>query len=179
VKLADIGAPSAASLLEEVASYSFASTHPAGFITNAQAQEDNVPLEIDGVCCFNFKASVANGGPPPCHEGDGDGQVQGARSGNANFHVDQDACEDRDAESVDVSDSGSGTDFHSSQIQSVSFDDLANTMTVVGTGTNAGHPVAFTLVALNGPAGVGTFSLILSDGYALNGTLLSGSIQLQ
>jgi hypothetical protein len=179
VKLADIGAPSAASLLEEVGSYSFASTHPAGFITNAQAQEDNVPLEIDGVCCFNFKASVANGGPPPCHEGDGDGQVQGARSGNATFRVDQDACEDRDAESVDVSDSGSGTDFHSSQIQSVSFDDVANSMTVVGAGTNAGHPVTFTMVALNGPAGIGTFSLILSDGYAVNGTLQSGSIQLQ
>jgi hypothetical protein len=179
VKLADIGAPTVSSLLEEVASYSFASTHPSGFITNAQAQEDNVPLEVDGVCCFNFKASVANGGPPPCHEGDGDGQVQGARSGNATFHVDQDACEDRDAESVDVSDSGSGTDFRSSQIQSVSFDDVANSMTVVGTGTNAGHPVTFTMVALNGAAGVGTFSLILSDGYAVNGTLLSGSIQLQ
>jgi hypothetical protein len=35
------------------------------------------------------------------------------------------------------------------------------------------------MVALNGAAGVGTFSLILSDGYAVNGTLLSGSIQLQ
>ena len=65
VKLADVGAPTISSLLEEVATYSFASTHPAGFMTNAQAQEDNVPLEVDGVCCFNFKASVANGGPLP------------------------------------------------------------------------------------------------------------------
>lgn len=180
VQIADIGGPTVSSLLEEVGSYNFASSHTAGYIApNIQAQEDNVPLEIDGVCCFNFKASVANGGPPPCHEGDGDGQVQGARSGNATFHVDEDACEDHDAESVDVSDSGSGTDFHSSQIQSVAFDDVANTITVVGTGTNAGHPVTFTMVALNGPAGAGTFSLILSDGYAVNGTLLSGSIQLQ
>ena len=54
-----------------------------------------------------------------------------------------------------------------------------NTITVVGTGTNAGHPVIFTAVGLHGPAGVGTFSLILSDGYSISGTLLSGSIQLQ
>jgi hypothetical protein len=178
VNAGDIGNPTMSSLLEQVGSYSLVSAHRQGDITNAQALADDVPLEIDGACCYNFQASVANGGPPPCHEADGDGEIQGQRSGNATFHVDQDACEDQDAESVGVNDSGSGTDFHSNQIQSVSFDDVANTMTVSGSGTNAGHPVTFTMVTLNGPAGVGTFSLILSDGYVVSGTLLSGSVQL-
>jgi hypothetical protein len=39
--------------------------------------------------------------------------------------------------------------------------------------------VSFTLVAVNGATGIGTYNLTLSDGYAVNGTLLSGSIQLQ
>jgi hypothetical protein len=45
------------SLLEEVGAYSFAAAHPQAELTNAQAQVDNTPLEIDGVCCYNFKAS--------------------------------------------------------------------------------------------------------------------------
>ena len=31
-----------------------ATSHPEGATTNAQAQADNVPLEIDGACCFNY-----------------------------------------------------------------------------------------------------------------------------
>jgi hypothetical protein len=52
-------------------------------------------------------------------------------------------------------------------------------VTILGTGAHNGSPVSFALVAVNGTAGVGTFSLALSDGYAVNGTLLNGSIQLQ
>jgi hypothetical protein len=55
VKLADIGRPTASSLLQEVGAYSFAASHPQAGTTNAQAQADNVPLEIDGACCFNFR----------------------------------------------------------------------------------------------------------------------------
>jgi hypothetical protein len=55
VKVADIGSPTASSLLEEVGGYAFASSHPQGTLTNAQAEADNVPLEIDGVCCYNFR----------------------------------------------------------------------------------------------------------------------------
>jgi hypothetical protein len=50
----DVGAPAAGSLLEEVGGYAFASSHEQGVTTNAQAEADNVPLEIDGVCCYNF-----------------------------------------------------------------------------------------------------------------------------
>ena len=55
VSTADVGGPTSKSLLEEVGSYSFASAHPQGALTNAQALADDVPLEIDGACCFNFK----------------------------------------------------------------------------------------------------------------------------
>ena len=55
VRTADVGSPSASRLLEEVGGYAFAASHPQGATTNAQAEADNVPLEIDGVCCYNFR----------------------------------------------------------------------------------------------------------------------------
>ena len=55
VNAVDIGSPGARSLLEEVGAYALAALHPEGATTNAQAQADNVPLEIDGDCCFNFQ----------------------------------------------------------------------------------------------------------------------------
>jgi hypothetical protein len=54
VKLADVGSPAAGALLEEVGGYAFGSAHQQGALTNAQAEADDVPLEIDGVCCYNF-----------------------------------------------------------------------------------------------------------------------------
>jgi hypothetical protein len=61
VKTADVGNPSASSLLEEVGTYARAASQPDSSITNAQAQADNVPLEIDGLCCFNFRTSGGAG----------------------------------------------------------------------------------------------------------------------
>jgi hypothetical protein len=55
VNTADVGSPTSKSLLEETGTYSFGTSHLQGTTTNAQAQADNVPLEIDGACCFNFK----------------------------------------------------------------------------------------------------------------------------
>jgi len=55
VSTADVGGPTSKSLLEEIGSYSFTSAHPQGALTNAQALADDVPLEIDGACCFSFK----------------------------------------------------------------------------------------------------------------------------
>jgi hypothetical protein len=69
VNVADVGNPNANSLLEEVGGYAFASSHPQNLTTNAQALADNVPLEIDGVCCYNFKAAVVNPPPPTCTAG--------------------------------------------------------------------------------------------------------------
>ena len=54
VNAADVGDPSTLSLLEEVGGYALASAHEQGATTNAQAEADDVPLQIDGVCCYNF-----------------------------------------------------------------------------------------------------------------------------
>jgi hypothetical protein len=54
VKVADVGGPTGSNLLEEVGGYAFGSAHQQGALTNAQAEADDVPLEIDGVCCYNF-----------------------------------------------------------------------------------------------------------------------------
>jgi hypothetical protein len=55
VNVADVGGPTSASLLEEVGAYAFAASHPENATSNAQAEADSVPLEIDGACCFNFR----------------------------------------------------------------------------------------------------------------------------
>ena len=55
VKLSDIGNPGARSLLEEVGAYSLSASIQEGAETDASAQNDTVPLEIDGVCCYNFR----------------------------------------------------------------------------------------------------------------------------
>ena len=55
VKVADIGGPTSASLLESVGGYAMAAALQEGAEDNASAQSDTVPLEIDGVCCYNFK----------------------------------------------------------------------------------------------------------------------------
>jgi hypothetical protein len=58
VNLADIGNPTQSSLLEEVGSYSFASAEQSQTVANAQGQVDSVPLNLDGICCFNYTASA-------------------------------------------------------------------------------------------------------------------------
>jgi len=131
------------------------------------------------VCCYNFQASIQNGGPPPCHPGDGDGDVSDGRGGKAHVHFDEDACEDGIPETVQESDSSTGDNFQSNQITAVTFNDALANVTILGTGTHNGKPVTFTMVGVNGLAGIGSVSLTLSDGYTVSGTLLAGSVQLQ
>ena len=131
------------------------------------------------MCCYNFQASINNGGPPACHEADGDGDVSDGRGGKAHVRFDQDACEDGAPEGVQASDAQTGDNFQSKNVSAMTFDDGLGNVTMLGTGTHNGSPVSFTLVAVNGAAGVGAYSLTLSDGYSVSGTLLSGSIQLQ
>ena len=179
VKAADVGSPTASSLLEEVGSYSLAASHPQGATTNAQAEADNVPLEIDGACCYNFEAFVQNGGPPPCHESDGNGDIHSANSGKASFSMDEDHCEDLDNDDVHAQDSSAGMNFQSTQILSVTFNDALNSVVIAGNGTDNGNAVTFTATAVdNGATSLDTFALALSDGYTNSGTLLDGTITL-
>jgi len=93
--------------------------------------------------------------------------------------MDNDRCEDSDNEDLHARDDGANMNFQATAIKSAVFNDASNSVTVVGTGTNNGNPVTFTAVAISGAAGVGSFSLTLSDGYTNSGTLLDGSVQLQ
>jgi hypothetical protein len=135
---------------------------------------------VDVAPAYDFNPAVPT--PPfrTCHAADGDGTVSGKNAGTARFHFDRDACEgDGAPESVDEQDPGAGTDFHSTSITAATFDDIAHAVTIVGAGTNAGRPVSFTMLGVDNGALPGLFSLALSDGYALTGTLLSGFIQLR
>src|SRR5438067_26731 len=55
VKVADVGGPTTSSPLESVGAYSLAAALQEGAENNVAAESDTVPLEIDGVCCFNFR----------------------------------------------------------------------------------------------------------------------------
>jgi len=133
---------------------------------------------VDVAPAYDFNPALPT---PPfqlCHEGDGDGTFQG-KGGTASFHFDEDTCEDSDAESVSESDPGNAN-FQSTQVTSVTFDDLANIVTIAGTGTDNGNPVSFTMVGAAASPGLpATFTLILTDGYVISAPLLSGGIQLQ
>jgi len=181
VRVADIGMTSATagtSLLEEVGGYALAASIQEGAETNTTAESDTVPLEIDGVCCYNFKAAVQNGPPPACHEADGNGDIHSAGKGKSSFSMDKDRCEDLDNEDLHARDDDAKMNFQGTEFESVVFNDATSSVTLVGKGTNNGNPVTFTAVAVHGVAGVGVFSLTLSDGYANSGRLLDGSIEL-
>jgi hypothetical protein len=55
VKVADVGNPTSTSLLESVGAYALAAAIQEGAEDNVSAQTDTVPLEIDGLCCYNFR----------------------------------------------------------------------------------------------------------------------------
>lgn len=55
VNVADVGGPTSADLLESMGAYSLAAAIQEGAEDNVSAQTDTVPLEIDGVCCYNAK----------------------------------------------------------------------------------------------------------------------------
>jgi hypothetical protein len=177
VNVADVGNPTSSSLLEEVSSYSLASAHQSGGTTNAQAEADDVPLEVDGVCCYNTLPRPPQ--PPPCRAFDGNGDVPGKNGGAAHFQFHEDDCGLQPASDA-FSDPNSGVNFQSTQVTSSTYDDVAHAVTIVGVGTNNGLPVAFSIVATDSTVvPPGMFSITLSNGYVNGGSLLDGSIRLQ
>jgi hypothetical protein len=64
---ADIGNPKEGKLLQEVGTYAFATSHPQGNTNNVQAQADSVPLQIDGVCCYDFNGTAPSRRPHHHH----------------------------------------------------------------------------------------------------------------
>jgi hypothetical protein len=120
------------------------------------------------------------GGGGTCHPADASGTFAGPQGSQPSFQSDEDSCEDHDVDSEQMKDPGSGEDFHSTQIQSKRFDDSIGTATITGLGISNGLPVTFLIVEQAATATTPAFySISLSDGYALAGNVLTGSIQLQ
>ncbi len=112
-----------------------------------------------------------------CREAGGDGDVNGKHGGQAHYDFNHDECDQVD--SASYSDSGSGVNFQEMQVTSVTYEDLAHTVTLVGTGTDNNSPVTFTIVAADSTlAPPGLFTITLSDGYTNTSTLLNGSITI-
>jgi hypothetical protein len=135
---------------------------------------------------FAFQTFVTPGAR--CDERDGAGDIEGEHhtdkddpehSHKAHFQMSRDNCEDHNGEHVDVQDSDSGTNFHSTHVNSVSFNKAASALTITGTGLDNGVPVSFVAVAVDhGATALDTFSIVLSDGYSNAGHLLDGAITL-
>jgi hypothetical protein len=124
-------------------------------------------------------AGTGGGGGGGCHEADGSGEFAGQPGSRPSFVSDEDSCEDHDQDGEQMSDPSSGEDFHSTQVQSVKFDDSLGLVTISGLGVSNGRQVTFLIVEQAATATTPAFySISLSDGYSLAGYLLSGSIGL-
>jgi hypothetical protein len=110
------------------------------------------------------------------HEAGGNGHVNGKHGGQAQFSFNYDDS-NQPTGSASFSDSGSGVNFQATQVTAATFDQVAHTVTLTGTGTDNGHPVAFTIIAADSSlAPPGLFSITLNDGYNNSGNLLDGSV---
>jgi hypothetical protein len=110
------------------------------------------------------------------HEAGGQGGQAGKKGGSAQFAFNYDDSGPLSA-SASFSDSGSGVNFQANQVNSATFDEVAHTVTLSGSGTDNGLPVAFTIIAADSSlVPPGLFSITLSDGYSNSGNLLDGSV---
>ena len=121
-----------------------------------------------------------------CHEGDGEGDFErNDHNGQTHGHFHGKSCENQPGSGegdVEHSDANTGTNFQSTSITAAnfSFDEDTQTLTLIGSGTDNGLPVEFTMVAVDSNGVVpGAYSLVLSDGYASAGSLLTGSLSVQ
>jgi hypothetical protein len=111
-----------------------------------------------------------------CHEGGGNGHVNGNHGGNAQFNFNHDEC-NQSADNASFSDSGSGVNFQATQVTAATFDQVAHTVTLTGTGTDNGQPVTFTIVAADSSlVAPGLFTITISDGYSNTGNLVDGTV---
>ena len=115
-----------------------------------------------------------------CRKGDGQGDVedQDGHKHHTKFHGNQ--CGDSGEGAQD--DDDSGHHFESSSVNSATFtyDEGSQTMTMVGSGTDDGLPVAFTLVSVDfGGVSPALYTLTLSDGRVINASLIDGAISIQ
>src|SRR2546427_322326 len=93
-------------------------------------------------------SGIATGGKcaGTAHEAGGKGHVNGKLGGQAQFSFNYDDSTQQ-AGSASFSDSGSGVNFQATKVASATFDEVAHTVTLIGSGANNGLPVTFTIIA--------------------------------
>lgn len=118
--------------------------------------------------------------PTPCaHKNHGHGDIVGKNGGTAHFDSDHDDCDDQD-DHDDFQDPGAGINFHATQINSVTYNLTQHSVTIVGSGTNNGAPVTFTIVQVDSAlVPPGTYTITLSNGYSRTAGLVAGTILVQ
>ncbi|TMC97174.1 MAG: hypothetical protein E6J05_12455 [Chloroflexi bacterium] len=115
------------------------------------------------------------------HNSDGDSDVQSASGGHSHGKFHKHGCGKDATDSVSHQDDQQGHSFQSTSVDAAAFTTAADgrTATMTGTGLDNGLPVAFTLVVVDHDGLIpATYSLVLSDGYAFIGTVVSGSISV-
>jgi hypothetical protein len=125
-------------------------------------------------------AGIATGGKcaGTSHEAGGKGHTPGKNGGSAQFAFNEDDSNPQ-SDSANYGDSGAGINFQAAQFTSATFDEVAHSVTLTGSGTDNGVAVTFTIVAVDSSlASPGLFSITLSDGYSNSGSLLDGSISV-
>jgi len=143
---------------------------PTGFL---HPQNQGKGFLIDNLTYFSSQGRCRGG------DGDGDFEDNNGHRHHGRFH--HDSCEN-DRGRVEENDSDSGKHFESTSTDSATFTSNENsqTLTMIGTGLHDGLPVAFTMVAVdNGNLAPGVFTLILTDGYSITGSLVNGSIVIE
>ena len=110
------------------------------------------------------------------HIAGGKGTQAGKQGGSASFAFNYDDSVQLSA-SANYSDAGSHVNFQATQVTSATFDEVAHSVTLLGSGTDNKQPVTFTISAVDSSlVAPGLFSITLSNGYSNSGNLLSGSI---
>lgn len=179
VPLADVAEPGA--INDILYSATSASMSLAG---TADGPNENgiggVPFNlVDTTPAYDFNPSLGTAAFVTCHEHDGDGTIHGTHGGSASFHSDEDACDGGGPQGESFTDAGAGESLTNMVTQSVVYDDLAGTATVMGQAVAQGNPVTFTIVETEATAlTAARYAITVSDGYVNTGDLLSGAIRL-
>jgi hypothetical protein len=146
------------------------------------SQGENHPLNrgkgflIDNLSYASFNTDQCNE-----HNSDGDSDVQSASGGHSHGKFHKHGCGKDATDSVSHQDDQQGHSFQSTSVDAAAFTTAADgrTATMTGTGLDNGLPVTFTLVVVDHDGLIpATYSLVLSDGYAFIGTVVSGSISV-
>ena len=134
---------------------------------------------IDTTPAYDFNPAVSTPTFNSCHEGDGDGSIRGKNGGSANFHSDEDSCDDGAQDGEQFNDPDAGENFYSTLTQSVVYDDVVGAVSITGQGVANGTPVTFTILETEATAlTTARYAITLSDGYVSAGDLLTGLIRL-